>query len=90
MSAAELRPVAEARLTLLTRRDCGLCEELLLELTSLRSRLPALPAVRLIDVDADAALQRRWGLKLPVLLLDGALVCLGRLDTPELLRLLRL
>jgi predicted thioredoxin/glutaredoxin len=88
--AAELRPAAEARLALLTRRDCGLCEELLLELTALRSRVPALPEVQLVDVDADAALQQRWGLKLPVLLLDGALVCGGRLDTPELLRLLRL
>ncbi len=81
---------AQARLTLLTREHCGLCEELLLELTVLRSRVPALPALQLVDVDADAALQQRWGLKLPVLLLDGALVCSGRLDTPELLRLLRL
>jgi hypothetical protein len=79
-----------ARLTLLTRDGCGLCEELLLELTALRARQPRIPPVDLVDVDADPVLQRRWGLKLPVLLLDGALVCLGRLDTPELLRLLRL
>ena len=90
MSAAESRPANAARLTLLTRRDCGLCEELLLELAALRSRVPALPAVRLVDVDGNAMLQQRWGLKLPVLLLDGALVCTVRLDTPELLRLLRL
>ena len=90
MSAAESRPANAARLTLLTRRDCGLCEELLLELAALRSRVPALPAVQLVDVDGDAMLQQRWGLKLPVLLLDGALVCTVRLDTPELLRLLRL
>jgi Glutaredoxin-like domain (DUF836) len=80
---------AQARLMLLTREGCGLCEEMLLELTALRSRMPALPAVQLVDVDADATLQQRWGLKLPVLLLDGALVCAARLDTPELLRLLR-
>jgi hypothetical protein len=81
---------ARARLTLLTREGCGLCEELLLELAALRAREPAIPAEELVDVDADPALQRRWGLKLPVLLLDGALVCTGRLDSPELLRLLRL
>ncbi|MBS0388024.1 MAG: glutaredoxin family protein [Proteobacteria bacterium] len=82
--------MSAARLTILTRPDCGLCEELLLELDALRAQLPAVPAVELVDVDADAALQRRWGLKVPVLLLDGATVCSGRLDTPELLRLLRL
>jgi len=78
------------RLTLLTREGCGLCEELLAELAALRVREPAIPALELVDVDSDPALQRRWGLKVPVLLLEGALVCSGRLDTPELLRLLRL
>ena len=85
MSAAP----APARLTLLTRAECGLCAELLLELTALRARLP-IPAVTLVDVDADPLLQRRWGLKVPVLLLDGQPVCQTRLDAPELLRLLRL
>jgi len=80
---------AEARLALLTRADCGLCEQLLLELTALRARAP-IPAVTLVDVDADPVLQRRWGLKIPVLLLDGERVCETRLDVPELLRLLRL
>ena len=60
------------------------------ELAALSSRLGALPAVQLVDVDADPTLQRRWGMRVPVLLLDGALVCSARLDTPELLRLLRL
>ena len=77
------------RLTLVTRSECELCERLLLELTALRER-HAIPAVQLVDVDADPVLLRRWGLKVPVLLLDGALVCTPRLDTPELLRLLRL
>jgi len=79
-----------ARLALLTREGCGLCDELLAELTALRAGEPAIPGVELIDVDSDPALQRRWGLKVPVLLLDGALVCTARLDTPQLLRLLRL
>jgi len=90
LSTPEPPPSAQARLTLLTRHDCGLCEELLHELDAVRARFPAVPAVQLVDVDTDAALQRRWGMKVPVLLLDGALVCAGRLDTPELLRLLRL
>ena len=55
----------------------------------LRARA-SIPPVDVVDVDSDASLQRRWGLKVPVLLLDGALVCGPRLDAGELLRLLRL
>ena len=78
-----------ARLTLVTRAECGLCEEMQLELEALRGER-ALPGMVLADVDADPELQRRWGLKVPVLLLDGAKVCETRLDRAELLRLLRL
>ena len=77
------------QLTLVTRAECELCERLLAELTALREHFP-IPPVDLVDVDTDPVLRRRWGLKVPVLLLDGALVCGPRLDTPELLRLLRL
>jgi Glutaredoxin-like domain (DUF836) len=80
---------APARLVLLIRPECELCEHLLLELDTLRAREP-IPAVTLVDVDADPLLQRRWGLKVPVLLLDGERVCEQRLHVPELLRLLRL
>jgi hypothetical protein len=80
---------AAARLVLLNRAECELCERLLLELTALRAREP-IPAVTLVDVDADPLLQRRWGLKVPVLLLDGERVCEQRLDVAELRRLLRL
>jgi hypothetical protein len=75
-------------LVLLTRPECGLCEQMLRELQQLASRQP-LPAVALQDVDDDPQLQRRYGLKIPVLLLDGAPVCHGRLDAAELLRLLK-
>jgi hypothetical protein len=76
-------------LTLVSRTDCELCDRFLEELEALRARAP-IPPVEVLDVDSDATLQRRWGLKVPVLLLDGALVCGPRLDVPELLRLLRL
>jgi hypothetical protein len=80
---------AAARLVLVTRTECELCEHLLLELDALRERVP-IPAVTLLDVDTDPLLRRRWGLRVPVLLLDGERVCEQRLDAPELLRLLRL
>lgn len=76
-------------LTLVSRTDCELCDRFLEEIEALRARVP-IPPVEVVDVDSDATLQRRWGLKVPVLLLDGALVCGPRLDAPELLRLLRL
>jgi hypothetical protein len=40
-------------------------------------------------VDDDPVLSRRHGLDIPVLLLDGAVVCRHRLDPQELMRLLR-
>lgn len=47
------------------------------------------PAIDLVDVDSDPELARRYGLNVPVLLLDGTVVCRHRLDAAELLRLLR-
>ena len=79
-------------LTLLHREGCGLCEEMLAELESLERTLGPggkLPPIDLVDVDGDPELARRHGLHVPVLLLDGTVVCRHRLDSPELLRLLR-
>lgn len=58
------------------------------ELAALGRRTP-LPPVDVVDVDADPGLRRRHGLDVPVLLLDGSVVCRHRLDRDELLRLLR-
>jgi hypothetical protein len=49
----------------------------------------SLPPIELVDVDGDPTLKRRHGLHVPVLLLDGAVVCRHRLDAAELKRLLR-
>jgi len=70
------------------RRDCQLCDEMLEELAALGRRLP-LPPLELVDVDSDPQLKRRYGLEVPVLLLDGTVVCRHRLDLQELTRLLR-
>jgi hypothetical protein len=70
------------------RQDCELCEQMVAELSAL-GRREALPPLQLVDVDSDPELQRRHGLQVPVLLLDGTVVCRQRLDAPELLRILR-
>jgi hypothetical protein len=79
---------ARVRLTLITRQDCELCEEMARELARLAHERP-LPPVELQDVDADPELTRRYGLNVPVLLLEGSVVCRHRLDRAELERLLR-
>ena len=76
------------RLTLVHRRDCQLCDDMLDELTALGRRRP-LPPLEVVDVDSDPQLKRRHGLEVPVLLLDGTVVCRHRLDREELTRLLR-
>jgi hypothetical protein len=76
-----------SRLTLVHRDGCGLCDEMLADLQVLGRSL-ALPPLEVVDVDADPQLQRRYGVQVPVLLLDGTKVCHFRLDEQELRRLL--
>jgi len=80
--------VLTGRLTVVHRRDCQLCDEMLAELAALGRSLP-LPPLEVVDVDSDPQLRRRHGLEVPVLLLDGTVVCRHRLDRDELTRLLR-
>ena len=75
-------------LLLLVREDCELCEHMARALADL-GRRACLPAIAVADVDSDAQWQRRYGLKVPVLLLDGTPVCRTRLEETELLAALR-
>ena len=76
------------RLTIVHREDCELCEQMIAQLAAL-GRREVLPPIQVVDVDGDPDLQRRHGLNVPVLLLDGTVVCRQRLDAAELLRILR-
>ena len=53
-----------SKLTLYSRPDCHLCEALLAELAPL---LRAEDSVEEVDVDSSVALERRYGLRIPVL-----------------------
>ena len=77
-----------SRLTVVHREGCDLCDEMVLELQAL-GRTLTLPPIDILDVDSDPDLRRRHGLHVPVLLLDGTVVCRHRLDPDELRRLLR-
>ena len=75
-----------SRLSVYSRADCVLCEELVASLLPWAQRRSL--EVDVLDVDADPVARRRYGLKIPVLLLDGEPVCHGHLDVVELERLL--
>jgi hypothetical protein len=68
------------RLTLLVRAYCHLCDDMRM---ALAEHVPDV-AVLEIDVDADPALEARWGAQVPVLLAEGREVCHYRLDTGAL------
>ena len=75
-------------LVVLSREGCGLCEDMLRELAELE-RAQSIPLVSIVDVDSDPELARQFGLKVPVLLLDGSVICHYTLNSNELLRLVR-
>jgi hypothetical protein len=74
-------------LVVVSRDGCHLCDDMLAELARLEAS-GAIPPVAIVDVDADTELTRQFGLKVPVLLLDGSVVCHYTLNSNELLRLL--
>jgi hypothetical protein len=71
-----------SRLALYSREGCHLCEEML-ETLAPWARAHGV-RVEVLDVDADAVSRRRYGHKIPVLLVDGEPVAYTRLD-PEAL-----
>jgi glutaredoxin len=71
-------------LTVYTRVGCELCEEFLHELGEFNAERGVTVLVR--DVDADPSTRERYGNQVPVLFLDGELLCFGRLDRTHLAR----
>jgi hypothetical protein len=81
-----MSPAETPRLVLYTRESCGLCDEMMAELSPWLGERGL--AVEVRDVDADPVTRRRFGLKVPVLTVDGLLACYGRLDLEAVERLL--
>lgn len=79
-------PPPPARLVLYTRHDCGLCDEMMAGLAPWLAERGL--AAELRDVDVDPVTRRRFGLKVPVLTVDGVLACYGHLDLEAVERLL--
>jgi hypothetical protein len=73
---------APPELVIYTRRDCSLCEQME---TGVRRVAGAGVAVAMVEIDDDPALLRRFGADVPVLCLDGEVVCKHFLDAQRLL-----
>ena len=67
-----------ARLILYVREGCHLCEQFMLELSL--DLGPDMERLHVQDVDRDADLAVRFGLRVPVLELDGAVISEGVYD----------
>jgi hypothetical protein len=74
-----------SRLELYSRDGCHLCELLLAELAPWAAARGA--SIELLDVDADPVARRRYGHRIPVLLVDGEPAASGRIDWEALERL---
>ncbi len=66
------------RLLMYSRPGCGLCDEMYEQLEPWQGKCGLEFSV--VNIDADPALQERFGLRVPVLFLDGVELCFGRLD----------
>jgi glutaredoxin len=73
-----------ARLTLLTRAGCHLCETAAETLARIGAEAGLVPAS--VDVDADPELQAEYGDRVPVVLLDGREHSYFTVDVPRLRR----
>jgi hypothetical protein len=70
--------VTAAALALYVRDGCHLCDEFLLDFSLDHPGL--LDTLDIYDVDAEAALAMEFGLRVPVLTVDGHMACEGRYD----------
>lgn len=68
-----------------TRQQCGLCEKA----ERLVAAEAAGAAVRLVDVDEDPELQRRYHVRVPVVTVDGDEIAAGRVAPGTVARALR-
>jgi glutaredoxin len=73
-------------LTLYSRPGCHLCEDMMAVIDRLPQR--ASFDVQVIDVSSDPDLERRYGLNIPVLLINGTEAARHRVSERDLLRLL--
>lgn len=75
------------RLTLYAKPGCHLCDEMKHVIDMLRMRVPL--ALEVIDITTDPDLNARYGVEIPVLLIDGKKAAKYRVTEAELERKVR-
>jgi glutaredoxin len=76
-----------AKLTLYSRKDCCLCDEMKETIRRVAANIPL--QLEEIDVDGAADLQAEYGDEVPVLFIDGRKAFKYRLTAPELTKKLK-
>jgi hypothetical protein len=75
-------------LTLYSRAGCHLCDEMKTVVQRVVSAATAPITVEEIDISTDPDLEARYGVEIPVLLVDGKKAAKYRITEEELMRLL--
>ena len=76
-------------ITIYSRPGCHLCDEMKAVVRRVAQSMPSRPVTVLeIDISTDPALAERYGLEIPVLLVDGRKAAKYRIAEGDLMRLL--
>jgi len=78
--------VPAPRLTLYSRDECHLCEEMVAALRRLQESVPF--ELEIVDVDAAPGPAARFGADVPVLVHDGVELCRHRMDAARVVEYL--
>jgi len=78
---ALFRRTDPVELVLYSRPDCPLCDEMKAELGRAKTARPV--RLREVNIEQDPGLERRHGLSIPVLEIDGRIAFKGRLTAAE-------
>jgi glutaredoxin len=74
------------RLTIYSRPGCHLCDEMKEVVHRVSTSVPL--SLEEVDISADPALERLYGVEIPVLTIDGKKVAKYRIGESELMRVL--
>ena len=73
---------APRHLTLYSKQGCHLCDEMKQVIDAVAARVPL--TIEVVDISSDPTLMDRYGLDIPVLLIDGRKAAKHRLTEPLL------
>jgi glutaredoxin len=73
-------------LTLYSRPGCHLCDVMKATIARVTAAIPS--SIEEIDISQSAELEEKYGLEIPVLLIDGKKAAKGRISESELIRIL--